>query len=393
MATNRPLCLYPFANISQKTNSVCTPCCTYRLTPEETEEFKKFENSVEAFYSPAWDKLRQAMHGETLPPGCHRCAQKERLADVSMRLGSFGKFQEDLGIQEIEIFLGNDCNFKCRSCGPTRSSKWVSDAKALGVYGPMARSVKRGTIPYEDKRLSNLKYVRLLGGEPFVGDYITEILSAFERMGLLGQIEFDVVTNSSIRPSAKVLELLSRAKKVSLGLSVDGIGAAAEYIRKGTVWPTVDKVLRSYRDNPPNFRNYVHITLSAYNLTRVHEIFDYLLAAEPFFEDICFGIVDAPEGMRPTRLPLEFRRQYRDFLLSQHPLFNGSLQVSWLKEIEKNMVLNLLQDPEEDPAPLFSFTKTLDTLRNENVLEIFPEFRAFWENEKKEEGSRLPLSV
>lgn len=379
MTSKQPLCLYPFANVTQKPNSISAPCCTYVVSQEEKKEMRSYANAVEAFHSPTWDRLRAEMLQGELPKGCQRCALKEKVSGTSMRRGGDAKFQRDAGIQEIEHFLGNSCNFKCRTCFPSRSSKWISDAEALGLPVLAVKNQKRHSIAYDDIRLKNLKFMRLLGGEPFLGDAMEEALTGLKTAGLLPSMRFDVVTNCSLHPTREQIELLSQAEFVTIGLSIDGIGSAAEYIRKGTDWAHVQNIFRAWSElKRPNFSFYIQTTLSPYSLARVHETLDFLLGAPQFFDTFYFGIVDSPMELRPERLPREFRLPYRHHLLQNHPLFSGAQKAKWFGDEARSLILNLLQKEDVDPAPFFQYTEKLDVVRGENVLEVFPEFRVFW---------------
>ncbi len=108
-------------------------------------------NLAEARNAPLLKDVRQAMLEGRWHSACTRCETEEKSGIRSRRIYETEIWQKQLNAERavrstrcdgeiepdqfplahLDIRFGNLCNLKCRSCGPTDSSKWYSDYKKL----------------------------------------------------------------------------------------------------------------------------------------------------------------------------------------------------------------------------------------------------------------------
>jgi hypothetical protein len=95
--------------------------------------------------------------------------------------------------------------------------------------------------------------------------------------GVNTDAELTAFTNGSVLNEEL---LLSLNRKITLVFSMDAIGRPAEYVRFGTVWPTVSKNFNLAK-SLPNVVVRVNITTSVYNFYYFPDLIDMLLPDWP----------------------------------------------------------------------------------------------------------------
>lgn len=350
-------------------------------------------------------KVRQNFLQNKIPYGCDVCYADEANGHVSMRQkfaerfpnlekdilkGSSSGILENPQIKYLDVRWSNICNFKCRFCGFGLSSSWAPDLVErhgkfeyvidhLGNKRIFSKSdpILRTDVDFEDLKrniLPHLEYIHFLGGEPLLMEEFYQILDLLREMGRT-DLDITIVTNlSQLEFKGKNLfEALEGFQRCSLSISLDGYGAPAEYMRKGTKWERLRKNIDRMQDyvDAQNFKG------REFNLQAFHTV--YALNA--------FHTVDFYEYMKTF-----FR--YRVQLNTCHnPNF---LRLDVLPPAVKNDVLNLYQKHATFYAPLIKqltedkqdyytnhfleFIKEvgiMDRIRGEDFLTTFPEFRAY----------------
>lgn len=157
----------------------------------------------------------------------------------------------------LEVSFSNICNLQCSYCFPVSSSRWENSLKTLGDYPAFANGLNIGELEKEKlitnpalaKKLfmqflvwlktyqTNLKYLRITGGEPFLHEETLTLLSKIENPQL------KIAINSNLSFSAAILHKTlsalnkcqdeNRCSEIEIYASVDAINEAAEYIRTG----------------------------------------------------------------------------------------------------------------------------------------------------------------
>ena len=233
---NKSLCLAPWNHIQINAEGIVNPCCMF----SPTIYHKKYNNLQEAFYGIENNDLKQRMlKGETIE-GCQKCDLYESLNKFSYREHFNTKYDlstiEKPKIRELEFALDNTCNFKCVTCSSRFSSLWYKDDLKLIEVGiprfsqaiKTKKKIIRNTNNLDDLDLSELNYLKLIGGEPFINDKYIDILKKLH----LENLELALITNNSVFPK-KWIEYILRVKILNLHISLDGINEVGEFVRSG----------------------------------------------------------------------------------------------------------------------------------------------------------------
>jgi hypothetical protein len=172
-----------------------------------------------------------------------------------------------------------------------------------------------------------------------------------------------------------VFDYWKRFDSVSVGASLDDMGARAEYIRKGTVWTEIENNRRKMLEICPEVDFYISPTLSILNAHTICDFHRYMVdqgLIQP--QDLNVNVLQDPAHLRidiaPEAYKLELKHkfeQHLEWLRPQDPL--GRATVGFESSI--NFMMSI-----DNTAYLPKFwqrTQELDQLRGENVLDVIPE--------------------
>ena len=161
-------CMAPFVHIQRNSYGEFNPCCMF-----SDRIYSEYDSLHEAFDSIDNKNLRQKMLRDEKIKGCDKCYRDESLGKPSYRQ----RFNERYGqeyienpkIKELELALGNKCNFKCVDCNTKYSSSWYEDDLLLkrNYHTYKGREVIN-SIYDNDFKIMELNEIKLLGGEPFL---------------------------------------------------------------------------------------------------------------------------------------------------------------------------------------------------------------------------------
>ena len=353
--------------------------------------------------------VKQNLINGTPDEFCQRCFDVERAGGKSMRQcyadnkalrGPSNRDPEAATVPEqIEIRLGNLCNYKCRICAPKWSSsidREVSDNPELKKYFhsqelDMGRQYANQKFVEEIVSLMpNVKWLNFTGGEPMIIPELLPIIDSAVQGGFSKDMNLQITTNgSAINP--KLLEAFGHFRGVQLTISIDGVGKYAEYIRHGTVWTKFEQNFNQYmsliRNNPTTIGCNPNIALSAYSVFNLDLVLEFLL---PYWNEylITFDAVLVEDNTSAWHLAGSARAKAIDSLyrawnvLSQNPPRENDFKRSsggYPQDLTrlKNQIWSLREqlinqqpDPEKS-ATLRSLTADLDRVRGENFRQLF----------------------
>ena len=230
-----------------------------------------------------WNNLRKDLINGVQHTKCDRCWKLENhnlksarhnsiseyayydvLSDLDINLD--GTLNDNTPIRFWDVRETNLCNMKCVMCHPALSSLWNEEAiKHSSIVGPVQNTetltavIDASDISKEnlfDTIVNNLSAVEsfyFAGGEPLISQMHWSILEA-----LVQQERFDVRLkyNTNLLKlnwrGKNVLDYWKRFRDVWAGVSIDCIGARAEYVRYGTVWPTIAENFKNLVETIPN---------------------------------------------------------------------------------------------------------------------------------------------
>jgi len=403
---NKSFCMLPWIHLHSFPAGEAYPCCNSEMSESVGNTSKQ---SLEEIWNdtPMRDIRKKMTVGETVK-GCTRCYEQEDAGFFSMRLSSNKYFGHHISLVDDtladgtlpnmkivywDVRFSNLCNLKCRSCGHIFSSNWYDDqAKLIDIDSGRGDNWKsRNQRMYFagrnendmweqlEKQIDNLEQVYFAGGEPLIMEEHYRLLNELIKRGrtdvrLIYNTNFTEITYKKFN----VLDMWSQFKDVSVGASLDGMGAYAEYIRKNTKWDQVEKNREAMLKTCPNVDFYVSPTLSIMNLMHLPD-FHKDWVAKGFLKpkDLNVNILQDPPYFRIDIAPEKYKQQAKEkyqehinWLEPQDPLTRATIGF-------KSAVSFMGADDKTDLIPKFwDRTNKLDSIRNENILDIIPELKA-----------------
>jgi molybdenum cofactor biosynthesis enzyme MoaA len=268
------LCAVPltksWANSYGRFRNCCVADPQISSTPGQT--FVQWWNSTEL------NSFRESLKDSTLPTSCHKCAFKESNHTESFR----NAVNKDVDFENTDfswpnrwdIEFGNKCNLACWTCNETSSSLIMQHKKKIKI---LPRSFKDPEIEFaknwEDIRLNFLKSYDMhdvvtltaVGGEPMFNKKFLSFLQELIDLGLSPRTKLEIHTNGSYCDT-RIEKLLSHQlwKYICVFVSVDAVGAKANWLRYGSDWNKISTNIKKIQ----KLANYVeiHCVLSLLNV-------------------------------------------------------------------------------------------------------------------------------
>lgn len=177
-------------------------------------------------------------------------------------------------LHTLAVDTGRLCNLQCRSCSPVLSSSWIAESQELPRELNMTQAIDIRVWPtaeydYEQDDYSRLNHVNLIGGEPLYNPRAYGIIEKIYRE-TQGNCTLSFTTNATIALDFERHPWLANFRQIDLMLSLDAVGRAAEFIRTGTRWDTIERNIDFYQSRPDVFKFILVLpTHSALNLFEV----------------------------------------------------------------------------------------------------------------------------
>lgn len=300
-------------------------------------------------------------------------------------------FAPDAKPVDWDIRFSNICNLKCRSCGYYSSSRWFYEGKILGRW--KFTNDNKAIIKLADatkllndlgQYFSYLDRIRFAGGEPLLMEENYHLLKMIDRINK-HDVELSYITNLT-RLSLKGIDIIpywKKFKKINVAISLDGLGARGEYLRKGLKWEQVLKNWNHLKTECPHIRTYINFTVSAYNIWHLPDFHrwmveeKYISADEIILiflvEPFCYKVKILPPDMK--KLVIEKLHSHIQWLRTQTPFCGDDRLESNERFLQWTDCIQYLNDQDwSHRIPIFvKETRKFDELRHESCLEVFPE--------------------
>ncbi len=356
-------CSYPFRNIMIQADQTYKICCNGTTFPNLNTHTV---SATEAFYSSEFESIRTNLKNGIKDPHCNKCWALEEQGAESLRLQTTPQGEYDYEeitasprIEEMFVGLGNQCNLKCRTCGPSESSVWVNEIyETDGIKHPIylepdnsnfLKSFRKDVMPY-------LKEIQFTGGEPTLLKSTNKILELLD-----SSVHIGMVTNGTM----KLPDTLDRFENVEIYVSIDAIGDRFNYIRHPGNW---NQVYENLKLIVPKFDVIISCTVSIYNVFYIDEVEN--LAKElgvPFYAHILYD----PNYLSVYSLPVEVRQEIIKKL---------TVDPSTQKD---KIIAHLMEDTYYDWNEFVSEVNKRDKIRGEDFKVTFPEFYSVLESHGK----------
>jgi len=390
---SKTFCIYPWIHLHAYPTGEAYPCCHAEMTyPVGNARHKTLE---EIYRDAPMRELRNDMLNERPNPACGRCYEQEESGFFSGRRSAnkhhghhIKRINDDkFQMSYWDIRFSNLCNLSCRSCGHIFSSSWYQDQskiaggrwaeenKALNYAGRTATDMWEQLIPH----LDYVEQIYFAGGEPLMMAEHYNILDELERRG-----RFDVrliyntnFTQTKLKDRV-VFDYWRKFDSVAVGASLDAMGPRAEYIRKGTEWDTVERNREQMMTICPKVDFYISPTLSIMNalhLPTFHKTWVDKGYIQP--QDLNVNILQDPAHFRIDIAPIKYKQRIRQ-AYTEH--------LEWLRPLDplnratvgfESAINYMMATDNTALIPKFwSKTLELDSIRQEQILQIIPELEA-----------------
>ena len=387
-------CMIPWIHMHAFPDGRAYPCC---LGDDRYPIGNFKQDSMEVVWNgDAYKTMRKNMLEEKSCKECSKCYEQEHNGFVSMRNSSNKNFGQhinlidqtkedgtfdDFKLRYYDIRFSNLCNFTCRTCGGWFSSSWYTEEEEIygkRNYPKIMFAGRTETDMWEqlEPHIPYLEQVYFAGGEPMMMEEHYRILKELVKREMF-DVKLIYNTNFS-RLTLKddnVLDYWRLFNNVSIGASLDAMGARAEYIRKGTRWDQIERNRQQMIERCPNTDFYVSSTVSLYN---AHHITDFhrdwvdrgLIRAQ----DWNINILQGPERDRIDVLPQSFKDQIK-LKIQDH--------IGWLEPQDHlkratsgyQGILNFMQEDRSHLlAEFFRVNDRHDEYRQESFETVFPEY-------------------
>lgn len=400
-------CPLPWTSLSFEPNGQRRICCyggKGKGFPEgemgsNLSKFNIKESSGEEFLKAVQNKFINGLS----PEFCQNCFKVESRGVTSPRQMMLEKYNKEtkeiLGkkfkpqnVVRLEITLGNNCNLKCRMCGPYFSKPMAKDFEKLKFQYSKKDAQDCSTIGKmrlgqltDDFRdtLLRVKEISFLGGEPLLSDLHTDILKYIaSKSSLTPELFYN--SNITVLPKT-ILEIWDRYNRINLECSIDAFGPLNSYIRYPSKWTVIDQNLKklvNLKSKMPQLKVSICTTIQAYNLLNLTELFSYLLQFRHCMPVIPHPImVFSPSMLSPYVLPKSLRKkallELKSFFNSNHKILRqGKYKNTNLKNFELFAAhLESVADREESEKSLLhflTFSHKFDKLRGESLFKVNP---------------------
>lgn len=300
------ICMLPWESFTVTMKNTIRPCCRF-----PTQEAVDMEN-----YQDAFRQLREDMLAGKKDPRCSKCFEEEAGGMPSMRTAAnefhdleskkqwlTPKFRK---LQHLELSLDNTCNLQCRMCSSMFSSKllkrdkWlVENHEELDFHVAKVQKSRYETLKDMKIDWSELRSVKLLGGEPFLSPNFLDFLYFLDMRTDISQVQLEIVTNCTTPMTDEIAEILNQFKFIRLSGSFDGMPRHSEYQRIGSSTPESFNNFIEYGELLKNRRMTVHQTFTVFNVSHLNEALAFY---EPHcdtqswsYDDYQFSFLHAPD--------------------------------------------------------------------------------------------------
>jgi glutamate-1-semialdehyde 2,1-aminomutase len=238
----------------------------------------------------------------------------------------------------------------------------------------------------------------IVGGEPLLIQRHYEFLDSLISKGIAGQMTLEYNSNITTIPE-RAWNLWRHFGQVSVGASMDGVGAVNDYIRHPSRFASVAANLHKLDVAEGNFRIRTSTTVSVFNILHLTEFLKWKL--EQNFKRVTWPVQNALLACHPLHSPnylsiqilpplakVRVAEKFADFQI----WLRGWVQGQDFSEKRANALVEASKDLLEGYLKLLNArdlsylipqfkceTQELDRLRRESFAQTFPELNQFIE--------------
>ena len=280
----------------------------------------------------------------------------------------------------LEIKPGNRCNLKCRICGVHNSSSWAKDNyRVKGTSEPYKQTQtyqyqKQCEWADEDDQwldvsnLEKIKHIHIMGGEPFMITRQFEFLQRFADTYDVSDVELWYNTNGTFTVPEQYTNLLDSMGSVHITVSIDDIEDRYSYQRHGVAWEQAKHTINQLFElnSKTNYQVELDPTVSIYNVLYLNQFVDYCLEHNWYLPGNHCHYVNNTNFNNIRTLRTDQKQKIIQVLSqcehSDHSIIKSTLDFIQLDQWSEQLEIDRID-----------IIKKLDTMRNENFAQTFPE--------------------
>ena len=273
--TNSSFCIFPFIELLANNGST-TVCCRSQTPITNINELKDYATD------PNYQAIRSKMlAGEKILEHCDHCYRYEALGMRSARQQETVEWANRLGLKNLddlsqiqhpvyyEVRPSNVCNLQCRMCGPESSHLLAKEYQQLGLVENYQ------DLEYTNFDFINIEHIKKLyvaGGEPTA---MPEFYDFLDRCIQFQHTDFEIIVNTNAtKINRRFRQQLTHFSNLQFIVSVDGVAEINHYIRWPSNWSNIVDNVHYLQNN--NHVVSFNITVSIYNILRLHELLKFL---------------------------------------------------------------------------------------------------------------------
>ena len=401
---SKTFCVAPWFQIRNENDGSKRVCCeiTSKYPKSVEQEPLEFLNSADNI------ELKKKLYNGTKANACGNCWHAEDHGRISLRqklngvltnnsscidktwINSYFRHKTDFtseGVLMADIKMGNTCNYACVMCVPQDSSMIYNDwhkkpnaffikeklkkdpeyldrIKNTGYRNQKYRQYVRNILSNK-----NLKYLKLLGGEPLLDKrLLTELRSLPEQQKQ--KLSLYIVTNGS-KDLLATKEYLGNFKSIMFTISLEGTSRVQDYARYGSNWSTVSANIVNFKKLFPS-DVIIHTTLQTTTILGLKDLAEW---AKKYKLSLSMGLCQRPDYLSFLSLPDVVREQVKKSLVEAKIIISQKTvgdEEGW--PIEK--IINVMDQTPFDPTQYKKFLDYIiwyeDGKNIPNLKDIFP---------------------
>jgi sulfatase maturation enzyme AslB (radical SAM superfamily) len=305
--------------------------------------------------------------------GCKKCYVQEQKSEAGLSMRqNFNKRYDFIpkseltdkfdGVRYIEMAVDNICNLQCKICDSKFSSKLQKRDKLLNR--PVYKKLKPNYEKLDNMDLSQLDFVKILGGEPFITPNFETFLDYLEEHSTPENITLSIVTNGTTIPSEAIINKLNRFKFLHFTVSLDSYDRANDYQRWGSNHTETFKNAQTYEKIFTTMDLAFHSVVSTLNVNKLAKTLNFLQEEHGYYAAVDFA-------KEPEYLCLLYAdRKFLDWAIEQ----NSDSAAA------QTIIKNFLRDHKYNAVYWNEFldtTEKLDTFYKSNIFDYNSELAEY----------------
>lgn len=296
--------------------------------------------------------------------GCDMCWQQEAQGAFSLRrrrnnsLGADNPYRVEL--LGMHYNVAPICNAKCIICSSYFSSAWAAEDAKFDKSIPARNFAEtKQTVFRYDLDLSQLKEIYFNGGEPLLSDDMPDMLEKIRQaQGNLKGVHISFNTNGSLLPSARLQALCADGKAMVINMSVDGIGAAFDYIRYPLQWNEVERNIVTLAStnllrHSQSYKVELACVVGVHNVLEVQNLADWVECHRPDLPWLgnlvvhpCYGWLGFDQVSTALAAEIDRRLPHNELGARIRPWLQSACQdsdsqwISWLESMDRRRGLD-----------------------------------------------------